>query len=54
MKNEERRQKEEEEARRKRRAEAEAAAIPELSDEEANEEIRQQLAEIEAQKRRER
>jgi len=40
MKNEDRRREEEEEQRRKRREQVEESAIPELSDEELNEEIR--------------
>jgi len=48
MKNEERRQREEEEARRRRREIEDAQPFPELSDEELNEEIRQQLAQAQA------
>lgn len=47
MKLEAKRQREEEEAKEKRLAEEAAHPFPELSDEEANEDIKQQLASIE-------
>lgn len=49
MKNETKRQNEEEEARRKRLEQEAAQPFPELSDEEVNDEIRQQIADAQKQ-----
>lgn len=49
MKNEAKRQKEEEEAKRRRDQEAAAMIAPDLSDEEANEDIRRELERVKAE-----